>query len=111
MAALASQPERQSLFVVEITPTTEMRVVTENSIWLLRPDTFMRMPKVEVERAPFVSIDGAGTDHEWRPYDQAWILDSVGAQSWLLRVLPSGRPVGSYGLLSSPILSISERLP
>lgn len=108
---MAPQPKQQSLFVVEIKPITEMRVVTENSIWLVRPDTFVRMPKVEVEREPFVSTDGAGTDHEWRSYDQAWIVDSVGAKGWLLRVLPSGRPAGSYGLLSSRILSVSERLP
>lgn len=101
----------QSLMVVELHPLTEVRVFTLNSIWLVRPDTYIRMPRVEGDRPETLSLDGKLMDNIWHEHIGAWIIDSVGTGGWVLRVLPSGRPEGSYGLLSSLVESVSEMLP
>mgnify|MGYP005609898941 CR=1 FL=1 len=107
----SEQATTQSLMVVELHPLTEVRVFTLNSIWLVRPETYIRMPRVEGDRPETLSIDGKLADNVWHEQGGAWILDSVGNGGWVLRVLPSRRPAGSYGLLSSLIESVTEMLP
>lgn len=107
----SEQATAQSLMVMELHPLTEVRVFTLNSIWLVRPETYLRMPRVEGDRPETLSIDGKLADNVWHEHVGAWILDSVGNGGWVLRILPAGRPAGSYGTLSSLIESVTEMIP
>lgn len=77
----------------------ELRVVTENSVWLIRPDTYCRMPRREEARdAPGPEL----TDGAWHPHVGAWMLTtSLGAY---LRLLPPDRPEGATGIVTSTIV-------
>ena len=71
----------------------ELRIVTESSIWLVRPDAYLRLPRAEAPRGPTPDIDGATEDGRWHAHAGAWLLDDHDTQR--LRVLPAGRPPGS----------------
>lgn len=97
---------RESLTIV-----SELRVLTEASIWLIRPSTYLRLPRAAVPRPPIDDIDGATRDAVWHEHEGAWLLDSYGIRK--LNVLPASRPVGSRGLFSGPSsrsLAVSARI-
>lgn len=81
----------------------ELKVWTKGSVWVLRPGKYLRMPRVERPRASTYSIDGALDDMKWIPYDSAVVArDDEGDR---LRIMPSGRPPGSFGLITSDIVA------
>ena len=86
---------------------SELRIVTEASIWLVRPTTYLRLPRTEGPRAPLDDIDGATRDAVWHEHEGAWLLDVYGVLK--LNVLPAGRSDGSHGLHSGPIEEIAGR--
>ena len=87
-----------------LTIEAELRVVTEASIWLVRPSTYLRLPRTEGPRAQLDDLDGATRDAEWHEHEGVWLLDASGVRK--LNVLPNGRPEGSRGLFSGPIEQI-----
>lgn len=88
-------------------PRTTRSTGPEASIWLVRPATYLRLPRTERAREQLVDLDGATRDAEWHAHEGAWLLDSYGARK--LNVLPAGRPEDSRGLFSGPIEQISGR--
>lgn len=77
----------------------EVRVVTANSIWLIRADKYCRMPRIEAPRA---SSAPTMTDGVWHDHVGAWlVLDGSGP---CIRLLPPGRPASAQGVLTSRIL-------
>ncbi len=83
----------------------ELRVVTEASIWLVRPGHYLRLPRVEGPRPPTADLDGALGDAAWHSHEGVWLVTFPVCRK--LRVLPAGRDPGSVGLLSSPVHEIS----
>lgn len=93
----------------EIEPITEITVVTENSVWLVRPFTYHRTPRTEAPRPETLSIDGKLKDATWHQHDGVWLhVENDGG--WRVRILPAGRPEGSVGVLSGLIEAISEKV-
>lgn len=81
--------------------TGELRVVTEASIWLIRADTYMRMPRCEQPRPRPES--SALIDHAWHPHTGVWrVTDATG--TWL-RILPPGRPPGASGIQTGLVVA------
>lgn len=78
----------------------ELRVVTENSIWLVRADSYCRMPRVEAPRRPSTAALADGT---WHDHVGAWLVfDGPGL---CIRLLPADRPPGSAGILTGAIIT------
>jgi hypothetical protein len=90
-----------------VTIEAELRVVTTASIWLVRPSTYLRLPRAEGPRAQLDDLDGATRDAVWHGHEGVWLLDASGVRK--LNVLPNGRPEGSRGLFSGPIEHMSGR--
>ena len=89
---------------MEATPITivsEVRIVTAASVWIVRPATYLRLPRAEAPRSPIDDLDGASADGRWHDHDGAWFVEQLGCRK--LQLLPSGRPPGSRGLISGPI--------
>jgi len=86
---------------------SELRVITEASIWLVRPSSYLRLPRTEGPRQQLDDLDGATRDAEWHEHEGAWLLDGNGVCK--LNVLPAGRPAGSCGLISGPIEQMAGR--
>lgn len=80
----------------------EINLVTENSIWVIRPDVYMRMPRMEMPRPE----RGEGLkDNLWTPYRAAfWHEGPSGKHA---RLIPSERPPGSVGCMTGVIQSIA----
>jgi hypothetical protein len=77
----------------------EVRVVTANSVWLIRSTEYCRMPRTE---APRSASAPTMTDSVWHEHVGAWlVLDASGPY---IRLLPPGRPAGAHGVLTSRIL-------
>lgn len=88
-----------------LTIHTELRVTTENSIWLIRPHTYLRLPRTEAPRPPTPDIDGATLDARWHPHKGIW-LHQVHDNRWL-RILPTGRPPHADGITTGLIETIT----
>jgi hypothetical protein len=58
-----------------LTIVAELRVTTEASIWLERPDIYMRLPRIEGPRVQIEDLDGAARDAEWHEYEGVLVLD------------------------------------
>ncbi len=73
---------------VEIRPDLELRLVTQNSIWLLHADFFRRMSPTERTMAQEAPIEGRiEDDGRWHRYYRAWFRVDSG---WLrVRILPA----------------------
>ncbi len=90
---------------VEFRPADELRLVTENSLWLLRADTYFRMPKEERFREREWSIEGRLDDCRWHPYRRVWFWIYEGI--WLRgRILPVAGPADGVGVYTGCILAI-----
>ncbi|MDZ4235045.1 MAG: hypothetical protein U1C73_15100 [Dietzia sp.] len=82
--------------------TNEVTVITGASRWTLRPDTYLRQPHQPHTRQRTPSIDDALDDDLWHHHDGIWYLADLNA----MRILPSGRPAGAYGIRTGSIASI-----
>lgn len=80
----------------------EVRVTTTASVWLVRPDSYCRMPRSEGPRA--VSSP-ALTDGTWHAHVGAFLVS--GAQGSWLRLMPPGRDPGASGVETGLILASS----
>lgn len=89
----------------ELEISDEVRVVTENSVWLLRPDEYCRLPRREQpRRAPSPLL----TDAVWHPHVGVWLVtDAFGSY---LRLMPAGLPPGAHGVMSGVIVASSLTL-
>jgi hypothetical protein len=97
---------RESLTIV-----SELRVLTEASIWLIRPSTYLRLPRAEVPRPPIDDIDGATRDAVWHEHEGAWLLDSYGIASSMSSLPPDlWDLVTSSAVPSSRSLAVSARI-
>lgn len=77
----------------------EVRVVTANSVWLIRADKYCRMPRIEAPRA---ASTPTMTDGVWHDHVGAWLVLDVSGPC--IRLLPPGRPASAQGVLTSRIL-------
>lgn len=91
--------------IVEI----ETRFETLNSLWVLRPGEYCRLPKTEAPRAPHASA--ALADGMWVSYDRVWLVRDPEREVAVLRILPTGRPPGSYGVHTSDLVAIPTVIP
>lgn len=88
---------------------SEVTVVTANSIYLVRPQTYIRMPRHEESRPQPYSLDGKLKDNEWFTHDGVWVMTNDD-DPWRLRILPSGRFEGARGLITSDVEAIFEKV-
>lgn len=75
--------------------------ITENTFWVFTGKQYCRIPREGREHFP------VGNDLEygdWHEYEELWEIEE-GPDKGRLRVLPAGRPPGSFGLLSSLIIA------
>lgn len=79
-----------------------LRVVTESSVWLVTAERYCRLPRTEAPRRVQRSEDGALYDGPWRDHVGVWTV-TEGDERWL-RILPAGRPQGSYGIVTGTIV-------
>jgi hypothetical protein len=77
----------------------EVRVVTANSVWLIRTATYCRMPRTE---APRSASAPTMADSAWHEHVGAWLVPD--ASGPYIRLMPPGRPAGAHGVLTSRIL-------
>lgn len=76
----------------------ELRVVTEASVWLIRPTTYQRLPRREGPRAVCTA---ALADAVWHAHEGVWHLDDVHGTRY--RILPTGRRPGSVGVVTGDV--------
>ena len=82
----------------------ELRVVTEASVWLVRPRAYLRMPKTEQARGRPDSP--ALTDNRWHTHEGVWVVSNHTGELWL-RIVPAGRIPGAHGIETGRIISAS----
>ena len=85
----------------------ELRVVTEASVWLVRPRAYLRMPKTEQARGRPNSP--ALTDNRWHAHEGVWSVTNDAGELWL-RILPAGRIPGAHGIETGLIVTASASL-
>ena len=79
----------------------ELRVLTHASVWLIRPEAYMRMPRDEQRRWP--PSTGALADGIWHPHRGAWrILDGDAVR---YRILPAHRSDGAFGVVTGEVIA------
>ena len=89
----------------------EMVYLTENSVYIIRENTYCRLPRVEEERyipSPDL-VDGV-----WHNHVGVWELEEENEYGPYyagpcLRILPEGRAEGSTGLITSKIIHKHQR--
>jgi len=80
----------------------ELRVVTASSVWLVQSERYARFPRAEAPRPLQTSVDDALEDAVWHEHVGLWRLtNSDGTEQ--IRILPAGRPPGSYGIATGVI--------
>jgi hypothetical protein len=84
----------------------ELRIETEASIWLIRDDRYLRLPRSEQARA--TPDSAALADNTWHEHTGVWSLTD-GSVLWL-RILPAGLPPGSYGIQTGRIVTAAPVL-
>lgn len=85
----------------------ELRIVTAQSVWLIRPDRYMRLPRREGPR-PHPNSK-ALSDAQWHPHLGVWkVTDPIGTR---YRILPAGRPPGSAGIHTGDVDHTAGRRP
>lgn len=90
-----------------LTIEVELRITTAASVWLVRPRSYLRLPRGEHPREPLDDLDGATRDAEWHNHEGAWLIDDDGVHK--LNVLPAGRLPGARGLISGPVQEMKGR--
>lgn len=91
---------------------SEVRVVTDNSVWLLRPTQeaawYLRAPKQEGPRKDWEFTGGRLTDGAWMPMRRCWLFHPWGPdQPEAVRVLPGVGPINGFGVHTSGIETIT----
>ena len=86
-------------FETQLDVTVQLRVVTANSIWLIREARYLRLPRTEAPRPPAASA--ALADGCWHEHEGVWLSTEV--LGTRLRILPAGRPPGSHGIYTGNI--------
>lgn len=83
----------------------ELRVVTHASIWIIRCDAYLRLPRTEGPRpAP---RSAALIDGKWHRHVGVWkMTDSHGVR---YRILPAGRPPGAAGIHTGDVVAVGGR--
>lgn len=83
----------------------ELRVVTDNSVWLVRAATYCRMPRREEPRyVPGPEL----ADGCWHPHVGAWLVtDALGFR---LRLLPPDRADSGHGIATGIIIASTPSL-
>lgn len=87
----------------QLTITGLVRVDTENSVWLLDPNRYMRLPRVEMPRAGAFCLDEGLDDARWLEHRSVWL--ESGADYERLRIFPAWRPESSQGIRTGPIVA------
>jgi len=86
----------------EFTPLSIVRVVTENSNWLLTADRYQRLPRTEQPRPAVDSIEGRLDDAHWHEMRRCWwVVYADGAAA--VRILPVVGPSDGVGIVTGPI--------
>lgn len=86
----------------------EVRLVTISSVWLLRPTSYCRLPRTEHPRA---ARTPALRDGIWHPHIGAWVENDPNYPLPRVRILPAGRPPGSFGIHTGDIHDSQPALP
>lgn len=82
----------------------ELRVATRASLWLIRHDRYLRLPRREAPRPPTVSP--ALADGTWHRHNGVWkVTDAAGTH---YRILPSDRPAGAQGVYTGDVVAEGE---
>jgi hypothetical protein len=87
-------PWRGSRLVID----GELVARSENSIWIVRPDKYCRMPKTERGRPPEDELDSALDDLVWHDHQGVFLIDDLDAVR--LRIVPTGRPEAAFGIVT-----------
>jgi hypothetical protein len=83
----------------KFTPLSIVRVVTENSNWLLTGDRYQRLPRAEQPRPAVESIDGRLDDAHWHEMQRCWwVVFADGAAA--VRILPMAGPPDGVGIVT-----------
>lgn len=80
----------------------EARVLTESTLWLIRSDEYIRMPKAELPRRPPFAFDHSLDDLIWIPYREIRLMHSQFGTH--LRIIPASRGRGSNGVITGVIV-------
>lgn len=90
----------------ELVISAETRFETLNSYWILRPTTYLRLPKIEAPRAPHWSA--ALADGVWLDYVHVWLGHTPAWSSTILRILPAGRGPWAGGVVTSELVTVPD---
>jgi hypothetical protein len=81
----------------------ELRIVTAASVWLVRPDRYMRLPRYEGPRPTPGSP--ALVDGTWHRHRGVWkITEQLGTR---YRILPDDRPPGAVGVYTGYVVLVA----
>jgi hypothetical protein len=81
----------------------ELHVRTESSLWVIRPDRYIRMPLVEGAREPLPSEDDALDDLEWHPQREVRLVETPAGLR--LRIVPANRSDDARGVITGVIVT------
>jgi hypothetical protein len=88
-----------------------VRVETEASVWLIEPDRYLRLPKVERPRRQLAAcLDNALTDAQWMAHRGVHEHHDPFGLECRLRILPAWRPGNSNGIVTGPIVAMTPWL-
>lgn len=94
----------------QLTLHGEVRVLTDNSVWLLRPTVeaawYQRFPRQEGPRKEWEFQGGRLSDAVWMPMRRCWLIPAWGGEIDAVRVLPGVGPRHGYGVHSSMVHKI-----
>ena len=80
-----------------------LRVVTDSSVWIIRADAYLRLPRSETPRPETASIGGRLADGRWHGHRGAWWV--ADGDRWRIRLLPVAGPPCGVGVITGPIVS------
>ena len=81
--------------------TGELVARSENSMWIVRPDTYCRMPLIEGAQLQEPSLDDALDDLVWHDHVGVFLVDDL--DDVRLRIVPAGRPAGAFGVVTGSL--------
>lgn len=88
---------------IEFAVLNRMRVETQQTVWILTPETYTRLPKTETPRPEVPSCEDRLADGVAHPYTRIW-WQCWGDGGRTLRILPLAGPQGGSGITSSSVL-------
>lgn len=97
--------------IVPVASTVAWRAETQNSVWVIQPDGFIRLPRNgEARDSPKAFDDVTFIDGALIPYRDVYLCNA-GGYGWMVQVVPSHRPDGAQGVQSGVIVNASIRPP